>query len=342
MTADVLWFTPDKPDNISVGRRMIAEHLDDEGYDVTLRATTAGTARRSLSDAERYDALVGTTRAGAFAATTLARARNVPLVIDHVDPIRQFAETSPPGLSVPVRHAENAAFRLADHVLYVYEEEAERASRWAPTTKTALGLEYDRFVDPDEAAVDAARETLAERGVTDKVVLYVGGLEPIYHIAALLDAMDHLEGWTLAVLGTGSLSDEVRRRSDERDDVEYLGCVAHEAVPGYLHAADVGISLVDDPHTLKVLEYGAAGLPVVQRAGRAEERFGNMVTYCQPVEHNVARAIVEAYHRGPSDPLRSFVEQYRWSNVARTYADVFDDVLESSRETRPPINVPSR
>jgi len=44
----VLWLTPDKPDNISVGRQRIADHLETRGFDVTLRGTTPRTVLRSL------------------------------------------------------------------------------------------------------------------------------------------------------------------------------------------------------------------------------------------------------------------------------------------------------
>jgi len=333
--ASVLWFTPDKPEDISVGRRMIARHLRTEGFDVELRGTTPETVARSAPPAGSYDVLVGTTRAGAFAATALAKLHGLPLVIDHVDPIRQFETTHPRWLSAPVRVAENASFRLADHVLYVYEEEHERVERRADATKTALGLEYERFASPAPDAVERSREELAARGVDGPVAIYVGGLEPIYGIETLLDAVARLDAWTLVVLGTGSLEGRVERADRRREDVEYLGVVPHEAVPGYLRAADVGVSLVDDPHTLKVLEYAAAGLAVVQAAGRAEARFGDAVTYCQTMPEAVAAAIERADERGPSDELREFVRQFDWARIADTYASVLRRVAGAPERTAP-------
>ena len=335
MTRSVLWFTPDKPEQISVGRRMIARHLRTEGFEVDLRGTTPETVARSARSAASRDVLVGTTRAGAFAATALAKLHGLPLVVDHVDPIRQFETTHPRWLSAPVRVAENAAFRLADHVLYVYEEERERVERRSDATKTALGLEYDRFASPDPDAVERARDALDARGVDGPVAIYVGGLEPIYGIETLLDAVAKLEEWTLVVLGTGSLDEAVERADRRRDDVEHLGVVPHEAVPGYLRVADVGVSLVDDPHTLKVLEYAAAGLAVVQAAGRAEERFGDAVTYCQPTPDAVAAAIERAGERGPSDEFREFVRQFDWARIADTYASVLRDAAGATKPAAP-------
>ncbi|WP_343773834.1 glycosyltransferase [Natronoarchaeum mannanilyticum] len=333
--ASVIWFTPDKPEDISVGRRMIARHLRDEGFDVDLHGTTPGTVARCARSADSYDVLVGTTRAGAFAATVLAKVHGLPLVVDHVDPIRQFETTHPRWLSTPVRAAENASFRLADHLLYVYDEERERVERRADATKTALGLEYDRFASPEPDAVERARKELDARGVDGPVAIYVGGLEPIYGIETLLDAVARLEEWTLVVLGTGSLDEAVERADRRRDDVEHLGVVPHEAVPGYLRVADVGVSLVDDPHTLKVLEYAAAGIAVVQAAGRAEARFGDAVTYCQTTPEAVAAAIERADERGPSHEFREFVRQFDWARIAETYASVLRRVAGTPERTAP-------
>jgi glycosyltransferase involved in cell wall biosynthesis len=329
----VLWLTPDKPASVSVGRRRIAEHLRADGIDVTLRGTTPRTILASLRERGAYDVVVGTTRAGAFGGGVL-KLLGTPLVVDHVDPIRQFADTHSWALSVAVRLAENAAFALADHTCYVYDEERARVRRYArAATETDLGVAYDRFADPDPGVVECARDHLAAAGVEpdDRVATYVGGLEPIYHVAELLAAMDHLDDWTLVVLGAGSLEERVERAASERENVVFLGTVDHDAVPGYLHVADVGVSLVDDPHTLKVLEYAAAGLGVVQARGRAEERFGEFVTFCDPVPEAIARAVREAGACGLDRRFREYVRAFDYERVAATYRKVLKGVASGER-----------
>ncbi|MFC6836862.1 glycosyltransferase [Halomarina ordinaria] len=334
MGGHVLWLTPDKPANISVGRRRIAECLEARGFDVTLRGTTPRTLLASVRERDRYDVVVGTTRSGALAGALL-RLLGRPLVVDHVDPIRQFEATHPRWLSLPVRVLEACAFRLSTHTLYVYEEEEHRARRHAPAaTKADLGVSYERFADPDPAAVERARERLADAGVApdDRVAVYVGGLEPLYRIEELLAAARYLDGWTLLVLGAGSLEPAVARAARERENVVFLGTVPHEDVPGYLHRAEVGVCLVDDPHTLKVLEYGAAGLSVVQARGRAEARFGEHVTFCDPTPTGVAGGIREAGARrrdadhGP-EAFREYVAGFDYDRVAGRYTEVLRTVL---------------
>lgn len=328
----VLWFVPDKPDRISVGRRRIAERLKADGYRVTQCGTTVGTVWSAVAHRGQYDAVIGTTRAGAIAGALLAVLGGPPLVIDHVDPIGQFETTHPWWLAVPVRWLERVAFAIADHVLYVYAEERERVRRSAGSVSTTdLPIMYDRFADPSPKRVADARERLSTLDA-DRILIYVGGLEPIYHISELLNAMSVLSGWTLVVLGTGSLESEVQRAATERSNIVYLGTVPHEEVPGYLHAADVGVCLVDDPHTLKVLEYGAAGLPVVHLAGRAEQRLEGLVTFTDPTPEGIARAVRSTADSTGTEELRAFARQFDVGAVATDYASAIETVTGPREE----------
>ena len=325
----VLWLTPDKPENISVGRQRIAVELEASGVDVTLRGTTLRTVVHSLREIGRYDAVIGTTRAGALAGIAVKLIHRQPLIVDHVDPIRQFETTHPGWLARIVRVLENVSFTLADHVLYVYEEEADRVTKYAGSrTKTDLGVDFDRFADPDPVVVRMAADHVDSLDTADDIVVYVGGLEPIYHISELLEAMDLLDDWTLLVLGEGSLSETVSEAAASRDDVVYLGSVPYDEVPGYLQAADVGVSLVDDPHTLKVLEYGAAGLAVVQAAGHAEARYGARLEYCDVAPQSIADAIQSVEPDSKASRLSSYAEEFRWSDIAENYLAVIQDVCE--------------
>lgn len=316
----VRWFTPDKPENISVGRQRIATHLRDDGFAIDVVGTTVETVRAALQERRQYDVVIGTTRAGALAGTAIGYITGKPVVIDHIDPIQQFWNTHPWPIAAPVQLAENVTFALADAVLYVYQKEAARVTRYASKSqKTDLGVDYERFVNPDPAVIETARNRLSDLANREKVVIYVGGLEPIYHVEELLDAMSHLPDWSLVVVGDGSLRQAVEEAASKLENVDYLGTVRHEAVPGYLQAADVGVSLVDDPHTLKVLEYGAAGLPVVQAAGRAEGRFGDLVEYCDMEPKHIADAIERAGGREPDGALRSFAADYDWGEIAGDY-----------------------
>lgn len=327
----ILWLTPDKPANISVGRQRIADHLESRGFDVVLRGTTARTLLRTLRERGAYDAIIGTTRAGAIAGALLKPIHRRPLVVDHIDPIEQFYETHPRWLAIPVRYLEAAAFRVADRALYVYETEHERVASHADSfEQTELGVEYGRFADPDEEIVHRASNRLGQYDVRDNIAVYVGGLEPIYHIEEMLAAFERFDDWSLLVLGDGSLRSSVEAAAESMDNVVFLGTVPHEDVPGYLAHADVGISLVDDPHTLKILEYAAAGLPIVQRGGAADERLDGLATFCDPAPEDIARAVRDA--SANPEALRAFASEYSWAAISDDYERVISSVLDDTTE----------
>lgn len=324
----VLWLTPDKPENISVGRQRIADELSLCGFNVTVRGTNLRTGTRSLRERGEYDAIIGTTRAGAVAATVVGKLGGVPVVVDHVDPIRQLYETQSRWLPWLVERLENVSFRLAAQVLYVYDEEEERIRQLTDAySQTDLGVDYDRFSNPDESARRTASDHLETLDLDENISIYVGGLEEVYNVRPLLEAMDHLPNWSLLIVGTGSLEPVVEQYATGRDDIEYIGVVPHETIPGYLHQADVGVSLVDDPHTLKILEYLAASVPAVQLDGRARARFGDHVTYCSLDPSDIAHAIHTAGENSVSDATHDFVRRVSWSTIAEQYESVLRRVI---------------
>jgi len=322
---DILWLTPDKPENISVGRLRISRRIEAAGHTVEIRGSTLQTALASLRDGAEFDVVVGTTRLGAFIAVLIGCLHGVPVVVDHVDPIRQLRETDGRAVAAVVERLENVAFRLADHVVYVYPEEAARIERRASrSTRTDLGVDYQRFADPSPPTLDTARDNLG--ALSSNVVIYVGGLEPMYSIEAMLASVAHLDDWTLLVAGAGSLEPAVEDAAANSDTIRFLGLIPHEEIPGYLRLADVGIALVDDPHTLKVLEYGAAGLPVVQQAGRAESRFGGLVEYTSTDTDEIAAAVKRAARGDTGSALQQYVRRFDWEQIAETYIRIITTV----------------
>lgn len=323
---EVLWLRPDKPADISVGRHRIADVLKRRGHDVRVENTTVADFRHVLGEPGDVDVVVGTTRLGALVAVWRKLVRGPPAVVDHIDPIEQFERNHGRIATALVGLVERVAFRLADHVMVVYEEEVPRVERDACwVTGTSLGVDFGRFADPDQSVVDRARQHLDEYGLDldRKRLVYVGGIEPAYHVETVADAMAHLPEWDFLVLGDGSRREAIEMHP--RENVHYLGTVPHERVPGYLHASDVGICLLDDRNTLKLLEYGAAGLPAVNVEGDAETRFAGLVEFCTLDPAEVAAAVERAAGHDADDvaAYRSFVRDFGWEAVADDYEAVF-------------------
>lgn len=295
---------------------------------VTQRTTTPRNVLRSLTELARYDAVIGTTRAGAMAGLVLATLGHIPLVVDQIDPFADFeAQVSWP-VAKAVLLIENLAIRYADHVLYVYDSELPRIRRHTNDySQTDFGVEYDQFADPDPAVLARATERLPI-DLSKNILLYVGGLEPIYHVEEMLQTMNYLKDWTLVVLGAGSHEDRVRQAATERDDVAFLGTVPHEDIAGFYHIADVGLCLVDDARTLKVLEYSAASLPVVHLDSAARERFGDVFEYCDADPRDIAAAVRRAADSDTSDAaLRKIARDHSWTALSEDYLAALDTVL---------------
>jgi glycosyltransferase involved in cell wall biosynthesis len=249
-----------------------------------------------------------------------------PLVVDHIDPISQLFQTHSSWLGRLARFAENLAFKRSAATLFVYESERDRVETMASDTiKTALGVDYDRFDNPSEAVLNAGRR-MVPKDSERPIVVYIGGLESTYNIEAMIEACSDLDSGSLIIAGAGSLEPVVRQSSERNENIHFIGTVPHGNVPGLLAASDVGLSLVNDPHTLKILEYGAAGIPVVQLDGRARSRFGGCLTYTDGEPASVHAAITSAADCD-SGPLNSFVRQFDWRDIAKTYDRVLTNAI---------------
>lgn len=325
---DVLWLRPDKPENLSVGRFQIAEKLEQRGHTVDVQGTSLGAFRTVLN--ENPDVVVGTTRLGAFAGTWMKLVKRVPLVIDHIDPISQLRRSNGRLLTWSVSQAEKLSFRCADHVMVVYEEEVPRVKRYTNAmTKTRLGVDYERFAEPDDEVVKYATKILSNYlDLDEHILVYIGGLEPFYHVLTVIESIEHLADWNFVIVGDGSQRPAVETASNEMQNVHYLGTVPHETVPGFLHVSDVGISLVDDRNSLKLLEYGAAGLPTVSVEGDPKNLFEGMVEFSSLNPEDVAEAVRRAYDRGASDKLRELTRSHSWKSIATEYEEVFKQVIQ--------------
>lgn len=327
--ASILWLTPDKPDNISIGRKRIANHIRDRGHFVELRGVSGKNLLVSLVDIHSFDIVVGTTHSGAIIGAFLAYISDLPFIVDHIDPIAQLYGTASSPVVAIVNKLELHAFQRAEKVFFVYEEERTRvASSTDSWEKVELGADIDKFENPSVASIDAAKGLLANFDTNENIVVYVGGLEQIYNIHSMVEAMENLDCWSLVIAGVGSEEKYIETK-DESDGIVYLGSIPHDIIPGLFKISDVGISLVDDPYTLKVLEYGAAGLPVVQLKGRAENRFGDLVEYTSNNPQAIAEAIESAADRDP-EPFQRFVSNFDWEIIGDKYMNTIEHELHQS------------
>lgn len=334
----VLWLRPTKPDNISVGRERIAAHLRERGYDVTIRDASGldalGAAREATGG--DYDVVVGTVRMGLYVGYPLSRLLGVPLVADVTDPIEQIADLPAP-LYRFLYEYEHFVLARADDRLFTYASALEKArDRGIEGHRVENGVDFDAFADPNDSVVDRAREELREAGVSleAQVAVYVGGLTPVYHVRSMLEAAEYRPGTEFVFLGDGPLVGAVESAAADAPNVHFLGTYDHSLVPGFLAHADVGFCLVDAEQPLKVLEYGAAGLPVLAAPGELQTRFtGDELEFVDPTPEAIAAALAaleEADGRAAAlgRHLRERAEASDWSKIAMQYQRVIEEVTD--------------
>lgn len=312
----ILWLTPDKPANISTGRQRIAAHLRDRGHAVT---QTAGRRDCFRELSAGYDVVVTTTAWGGVVGP-LAQRTGTAHVVDYVDPVRQLyrAGTFPNALAAQT--LRTAAMRTADGVVFVYDGERSRVRTHTDTYRqTTLGVDYDRFADPAPAVEDAAHARLSSQGISGDFAIYIGGLEPIYDIERMLAGFAATDA-LLVIAGTGSKQAAVEQAAVENENIHFLGLVDHDIVPGLLAQAQAGVSLVDDPHTVKTLEYAAAGLPILA----AGERTAYGLPTSPAIEYTERRAELADSIRAVMRKMGDSPELAEWAK-AHDYERVVDD-----------------
>jgi glycosyltransferase involved in cell wall biosynthesis len=120
-------------------------------------------------------------------------------------------------------------------------------------------------------AVDGSRLERVQPSRAEPDVLFIGQFKQYKGVGCLLDAFDLLDGSgaRLRLVGNGPLDCEIRRRTAHRSDVEVVGHVPQDRLPGELTRArclvlpSVTTELDREPWGLVVNEAMHAGLPVV-------------------------------------------------------------------------------
>jgi glycosyltransferase involved in cell wall biosynthesis len=197
--------------------------------------------------------------------------------------------------------------------------------------------------------------TPAHLGIPDDCVVvgFVGSMKRWHGVADLVEAVRRLGPSApvhLVIAGTGPESDEITRlvRAAAIDDrVHLVGQLAHEDVPSLLGAIDIGVA----PYTpaadfyfspLKVLEYLAAGLPVVCPAmGDLPTLAGDAGVYYSPGDIDgltgALRTLVEQpwRRRSAADAAGRLAQKWSWEANAAAY----EQLIHTAQRTQPAVGL---
>lgn len=138
----------------------------------------------------------------------------------------------------------------------------------------------------DLAKFDPRTVSPIERESSGVTAVYVGHLHPSRDLGSLIGAVavavEKVPSLECLIIGDGDARKELEQLAAERgvsDHVEFIGSVAHEEIPRWLVAADIGLAYVADKPQyrhqppIKTVEYLAAGLPVVATNTEGNEQF---------------------------------------------------------------------
>ena len=232
----------------------------------------------------------------------------------------------------------------------------------APTEKEKEGLVLHYGSAPEKISVIPCGVNLEvfkpmgkekakrELGLGDeKIILFVGRIEPVKGIEQLLRAMSYLQNRhssRLVIIGgddnsqyeTGKLL-RLARELHIEDSVTFAGSIKQDELLCYYSAADVCvISSYYESFGLVALESLACGTPVVatdvggSRSIIREGETGYVVADNEP--HHLAEKIDLLLSKQSPDinsalAIRASISKYNWSNIAETMVGEFQTVMDS-------------
>jgi D-inositol-3-phosphate glycosyltransferase len=204
------------------------------------------------------------------------------------------------------------------------------------------GVDLGRFRPLDK---ETARKSLGLNG--ERMILFVGRMEPLKGLDILLGAAAHLDDEpafrVLVVGGDGNATDEVSRLKGLSaelgiaDRVSFTGPVGHDRLPLYYSAADVCVvPSYYESFCLVALEAMACGTPVVaSRVGGLsvtvrDGETGYLVSHHspQPFAERVATLLAdEDLRRSFGKTASEAVIGFGWGNVADAIEGIYQGLL---------------
>ena len=235
------------------------------------------------------------------------------------------------------------------HIIAPTEKEKEELIRHYGASPQRIsvvpcGVNFGLFRPMDK---EMARQQL---GLTDdKIILFVGRIEPLKGVDQLLKAMPHLQNGQmprLVIIGgdENSQHEMERLRSLSRnlhieDSVTFLGLIKHEQMPYFYSAADVSVvPSYYESFGLVALESLACGTPVVATDVGAlkgvirQGETGYVVTDNTPQQ--LAEKIALLLSRPSPDTeaifsIRASVSRFSWTNIAEAITTELQMVLDN-------------
>ncbi|YAL82447.1 glycosyltransferase family 4 protein [Dermacoccaceae bacterium W4C1] len=248
--------------------------------------------------------------------------------------VRALLEVNSPLIEEQETHRELVDRAAADAVVVAQAGAADRVLAVSePVGQWVTGRQPRALVRvcPNGVNVDRIRPAVAA-DPGEPVVVFVGTLKPWHGTDVLLEAAALARRpWRVRIVGDGPQALALRQRAWRLGlDVDFRGAVPPEQVPLHLDGATVAVAPYPDGQDqyfspLKVLEYAAAGLPVVaSRVGQLEHLVPDGITgvLVPPSDPRALAGAIDALVARPDRAARMgargrrlVVEQHTWDQV---------------------------
>ena len=297
----------------------------------------------------RWDAAIGSGPYGAFVCWVLTRLGKARVFV-YLD--RDYG----PGLLRPgARRAfaawlESFLIRRADVAVSVSRRLVALRTAQTGRVPTYLpnGVDVDRFVDRGAERLPTLR------------LLYVGALFPHAGVDLAIRAMPQIRSQhpqaELIIVGHGPDEERLRlerliRESGLESAVHWLGRRRYDELPALMHQADIGLanSVPNEFRTyacpLKVLEYMAAGLPVIATEGTEAADLvraagaGTAVPFEVGAFSNAAGALVAdaTDYETMRDSARRFAGKHAWTRLLMREVELLEERLARTMPEAAPV-----
>jgi len=306
---------------------------------------------RMLDNAEPFDLIYERYALWSFSAMRFAHERGIPGVLEVNSPLineqktyRKLHDES------AAKHIRGRCFRYASSLIAVSEQVAEQVRKnyfaQFKTTTIPNGVNGEKF-----QSVSNGRSY----GVADKTVVgFVGTLKPWHGVSNLLDAFAFVRSSNpnveLRIVGEGPQREHLQNQisgysRDVQQAIGWLGAVPNANIPKVLSTFDVAVAPYPDLQDfyfspLKIMEYMAAGLPVVA------SRIGQIPTL---IDHGVSGLLVSpGCTKETASAIQQLCDDHRMRNqlgcAARRHVEVnhtWRSVVDRILATIPSLTVDS-
>ncbi len=341
----------------SVARRVLPGWVRGLRQDLLALRSDRAFTKRAMTAASSFspDVVYARSEYLGLSGVRVAKQLRIPLILEVNGLLAQDVKSMYRSPLEPLGAAvERLKHRRADAIVTVSPGLARRLENiGAPSRKLV--------VIPNSVSPTRVRQNLRERSTRDVVVIgWVGHLMR-WHLEALGFLIDvapevlrQAPQVRFLVIGGGPGIEGLETRVQFEgltDRFRFEGIVAHEAVPERLAEVDIGVipAVFDYALPVKLVEYGAAGIPVVApRSASLDEQLGGADQYVgfRPAD---PAALTAALVRLALDPderarlgeaLRLCVQRrFTWAATGSELAELINHVVETDRKggiTTPP------